>query len=139
MEKIKKLYKEHKEGINYLFFGGCTTVVNFIAYGLTAKLLGIDELVSNVIAWVIAILFAYVTNKLFVFESKTEGTKAVLKEMIAFVIGRLLSGILCSVGTFALMIRVFHINDIFSKLVTQVMEVIVNYLLSKLIIFKEKE
>ena len=139
MEKIKELYKKYKEPINYLFFGGCTFVVNFIAYGVFAKIFRVDEVISNIIAWVISVLFAYITNKLFVFESKTEGAKAFLKEMISFVLARVFSGITCDIGTFALMVKVFHINDVISKVVTQIMVIIVNYLLSKLIIFRKNE
>ena len=138
MEKIKELYTKYKEGINYLFFGGCTTVVNFITYAIVARVCGVDEVVSNIIAWVVSVLFAYITNKLFVFESKTKGLNAVLKEMGAFVLARVFSGITCDVGTFALMVKVFQINDVFSKIVTQIMVIIVNYVLSKMVVFKKK-
>ena len=60
------------------------------------------------------------------------------KEITSFFLARILSGILCDVGTFALMVKVFKINDIFSKIVTQVMVIIVNYIFSKLFIFKKK-
>ncbi len=138
MEKIKELYNKYKEIVNYLFFGGCTMVVNFISYGIFARLFGIDEVVSNIIAWTISVLFAYATNKIFVFESKTKGVKEFIKELGSFILARVFSGITCDVGTFALMINVFNINDIISKIVTQVMVVIANYLLSKLIVFRDK-
>lgn len=136
---IKGLYFEYKEVINYLVFGGLSTVVNFASYYIAAKLIGIDEVVSSGISWFCAVLFAYITNKLFVFESKAEGKKGILKEMTSFFLARIVSGILCDVGTFALMVRVLQINDIVSKLVTQVMVIIVNYVFSKFFIFKKKK
>ena len=137
MKKIMELYKKYKEIINYLIFGGLATVVNFVSYLIVARLIGVDEVISSGISWFCSVLFAYITNKLFVFESKLDNKKAVIKEMCSFFLARIVSRILCDVGTFALMVKVFNINDIFSKIVTQVMVVIVNYIFSKLIIFKK--
>ena len=138
MEKIKEQYFKYKEIINYLVFGGLATVVNFVTYFIVARLIGIDEVLSSGISWFFSVLFAYITNKLFVFESKTDGIKAVLIEIGSFFLARIISGILCDVGTFALMVKVFNINDLFAKVVTQIMVVIVNYVFSKLIIFRKK-
>ena len=138
MKKIKELYIKYKEIINYLIFGGFSTLVNFVSYYIAARFLGIDEVVSSGISWVCAVLFAYITNKIFVFESKKNTLKDVIIEMGSFFCARIISGVLCDVGTFALMVKVFHINDIISKIVTQIMVVIVNYIFSKLIIFRKK-
>ena len=135
---IKELYSTYKEIINYLIFGGLSTVVNFVSYFVFARLLGIEEVISSSLSWFSSVLFAYITNKLFVFESKTETKKTFFKEMISFFACRVLSGILCDVGTFALMVKVLNINDVISKIITQVMVIIVNYVFSKLIIFKNK-
>lgn len=138
MERIKKLYLEYKEVIHYLFFGGCATIVNFISYYIPSNLLGMDAIISNIIAWVISVLFAYVTNKLFVFESETKNLKEFIMEMFSFIFARVFTGALCDVGIFALMINVLHVNDIISKIITQILVVILNYLFSKLIIFRKK-
>ena len=135
---IKGLYLEYKEIINYLIFGVLSTVVNFASYFIFAKLFHIDEVVSSGLSWFCAVLFAYITNKIFVFESKTKTVKEFIKEMMSFFACRVLSGILCDVGTFALMVKVLNINDIIAKIVTQIMVVILNYVLSKLVIFKKK-
>ena len=135
---IKGLYLNYKEVINYLVFGGLTTIVNFVAYCVFARLIGIDEVVSSGLSWFVSVIFAYVTNKIFVFDSKTETKKDLIKECVSFFLARIVSGIACDVGTFALMVKVFHINDIFSKIVTQVMVVVVNYLFSKFIVFKKE-
>lgn len=139
MKKIKELYLKYKEIINYLVFGGLTTVVNFVTYYITARIIGIEEVTSSGISWFCSVLFAYITNKLFVFESKSNSKKEFFKEMISFFLARIASGILCDVGTFALMVKVFNVNDIIAKIVTQIMVVIVNYVFSKLIIFKKKK
>ena len=139
MQKILELYKKYKEVINYLIFGGLSTVVNFVSYYISARIIGIDEVVSSILSWFCAVMFAYITNKIFVFESKSENKKGIIKEIISFIGFRVISGILCDVGTFALMVKVFSINDIVSKVITQVMVVIVNYLFSKFFIFKKKK
>ncbi len=139
MKKIKEIYFKYKEIINYLIFGGLTTVVNFITYFIVARVLHIDEVLSNGISWFTSVLFAYITNKIFVFESKTSTKKEFFKEMASFFLARIASGIFCDVGTFAVMVKVFGINDIIAKVVTQVMVVIVNYIFSKVIIFRKKE
>lgn len=124
--------------VNYLVFGVLATIVSFVSYYIFARIILIDEIVSNVLSWLCAVIFAYITNKIFVFESETKTAKEFIKEMISFFLARIVSGITCDVGTFALMVKVLHINDIISKIVTQVMVVIVNYLFSKFIVFKEK-
>lgn len=136
---IKGLYFNYKEVVNYLVFGGLTTIVNFVTYYIFARMIGIDEVVSSALSWFFSVLFAYITNKIFVFDSKTETRTQLIKECVSFFLARILSGILCDVGTFALMVKVFNINDILSKIVTQVMVVIVNYIFSKFIVFKKKK
>ena len=138
IEAIKGLYFQYKEVVNYLVFGVLATIVSFVSYYIFARIILIDEIVSNVLSWLCAVIFAYITNKIFVFESETKTAKEFIKEMISFFLARIVSGITCDVGTFALMVKVLHINDIISKIVTQVMVVIVNYLFSKFIVFKEK-
>ncbi len=136
---IKELYFEFKEIINYIFFGALAMVVNFISYFIFARLFNIDEVISSGLSWFCSVLFAYITNKLFVFDSKTTTIKELIKEAISFFLARVVSGILCDVGTFALMVKVLHINDIISKVVTQVMVVIMNYIFSKFIVFQNKK
>ena len=139
MKKIIELYKKYREIVNYLIFGGLSTLVNFVSYYIFARTLNIDEVISSGLSWFCAVLFAYVTNKLFVFETKKTNKKEVIKEMLSFFLARVISGALCDVGTFALMVKVLGINDIIAKLVTQVMVIIVNYLFSKLIVFKKED
>jgi len=137
--KLKGYYLKYKQIINYLIFGALTTLVNFVSYILFTKIFHIDEVLSSGLAWVVAVTFAYIVNKLFVFESKTNGTKELFKEFVSFIGCRVFSGITCDVGTFALMVKVLHINDIISKLVTQIMVIVLNYILSKVVVFRKKQ
>ncbi len=139
MEKIKELYSKNKELVNYVIFGGLTTLVNFICYFISTKLFSVDEVISNGIAWFVSVLFAYITNKIFVFESEKSGFKEIAIEMTTFFLSRVFSGICCDVGTFALMVKVFNINDVIAKIVTQIMVIVMNYVLSKLVIFRKKK
>ncbi len=132
------IYKKNKEIINYLIFGVLTTVVSFVVYFIFAKVFKIDEVISNVISWFFSVLFAFITNKLYVFESKETGKKTLLKEIISFYLARLFTGVVCDLGVFALMVKTFKINDVLSKLVTQVIVIILNYVLSKLFVFRKK-
>lgn len=138
IKTIMGLYAEYKEIINYLIFGCFSTIVNFISYFIFARIIGIDEVISSGLSWFCSVVFAYITNKLFVFESKGKTKKGLIKEATSFFLSRVISGILCDVGTFALMVKVLNINDIISKIVTQIMVVVVNYVFSKFIIFKKK-
>ncbi len=140
---IKDIYIKYKEIINYLIFGGLSTVVNLVSYYIAAEIIGIDKVLSSGISWFLAVLFAYITNKYFVFNEKEnlekQSKKGLLKEAISFFGARIVTGALCDIGTFALMINVLNIDSNISKLVTQVMVVILNYIFSKLIIFRKKD
>lgn len=135
---MKNLYLKNKEVINYLIFGALTTVVSFISYYLFAKVFLIDEVISNALSWFFSVLFAYITNKIFVFESFVNNKKNLFKEIISFFLARILTGILCDVLIFALLVKTFKINDIISKLITQIIVIALNYILSKLYIFRKK-
>ena len=138
MKKLLDLYKKYKEIINYLIFGVLSTIVNFGVYFIATRCLKLDEVVSSGIGWFFAVLFAYITNKIYVFESKTETKKELLKEVINFFGARIFSGIVCNIGTMYLLVKVFKVNDIISQLIVQVLVVILNYVLSKVIVFKKK-
>ena len=134
--RCKELFFKYKEAILYIFFGGITTLVNIVVYWVMANPLGIDYMISNVAAWVISVLVAFVTNKLFVFESKDFAAKLLLKELALFVGARLFSGAL-DMGIMYLGIDILKANDLLIKIISNVIVIIVNYILSKLIIFKK--
>jgi len=132
-----KIYQKYKIAILYLAFGGLTTLVNIVTYFSLAKLLGIQYLFSNVAAWIVSVLFAYVTNRLFVFASSGKGLKFILKECSAFIGCRLFSGLLDTTIMYV-MIDLLHLNDLFVKIIANILVIILNYGLSKQIVFKDK-
>ena len=134
------------EMITYIFYGVLTTVVNLViyygGYGIFVSLLGpvLGVSVINVIAWLIAMLFAFFTNKLIVFKSKNMTFKVILKELIAFAVARLASlgmEMLIVVPTAAIFPNSKPINFV-AKIIAQIVVVIANYIFSKLFIFKNK-
>ena len=145
--KLKKLadwYREHREGMRYLIFGALSTIVNILTYVLFASLilkgLPSEEVrvnVSEIIAFIVALIFAYVTNKLYVFESKTKGFKELVREITSFTGCRIVTEIISILMMNAAIW--FSINDIFMKVVANIVVIILNFVFSKLIIFKKKE
>ena len=133
---IKKIIETYKEIISYLFFGVCTTVVNFVIYFACTNLFGLNYLLANALSWVGAVAFAYITNRIWVFKSKNRGIRAIFKEITAFVGCRLLSGVMDMLIMFV-GIDLMGISDGITKLITQVVVVVLNYVFSKLIIFRK--
>jgi len=130
----KKLW----EPITYLFFGGLTTVVNIVAYLVFREGFGFYYQTANVISWIASVLFAYFTNKLWVFEAKTETKQESWAAFGKFIFFRVLSlglDMLCMY----LFISILATGDLVAKLVTQVVVVLANYVFSKFLIFNTKK
>ena len=136
MAKIKALIEKYWDILSYLFFGGLTTVVNYIVYLPCYNWLGISAAVSNVIAWIFAVVFAYLTNKPFVFRSHDWSAKTVIPEFGKFVGGRVASGLMETAIIF-LTVDLLHWDGNIMKLVTSVLVVILNYITSKFIAFRK--
>ena len=136
---LVELYYKYKEIFDYLFFGGLVTIVNFISYYIPANIIGVDKIVSNLIAFIISVIFAYIVNKEYVFETKWEGIQNVFKEFSSFVISRIGTGLLCDILIFAFMINILNINDVISKIFTQILVVILNYIIGKWFVFKQNK
>lgn len=166
LEKIKlkslaEWYKNHQEGMRYLVFGALTTVVNIVVYGIFAYLIlkgmesndiafslnipifGIKEItkdilrvnISEIVAFIAGVLFAYITNKLYVFNSKTKGIKESLREFSAFIGCRIFTEI---ISILLMNIAVWlYINDIIMKIVSNIIIIILNFIFSKILIFKK--
>lgn len=135
MNIIKKLI--NKETILYIIFGVLTTVVNLIVYYLFSNIMKINYLLSNSIAWIMSVIFAYMTNKLYVFNSKSVKIDIIIKEFAKFINCRLTSGIIEIILLF-LLVDMLAVNDIISKLVIGVIVVILNFIFSKLFVFKKQ-
>ena len=132
---MKELFQKYKEVISYLFFGGLTTLVNIALYTLLARLTPLPTAAANGIALVCAILFAYVTNRIWVFESRTSG-KAALKEFLSFIACRAGTGVLDEVIMIA-GVDMLGLWDLGVKVAANVIVIIANYVFSKLLIFRK--
>ena len=135
---MKRLWEKYKEIILYLFFGGVTTVVNYGVYALCGHVLFLNVVPSNIIAWIFAVVVAFVTNKLWVFESKSWELKTVGKEFAEFVLARFSTMVIETVLLW-IFVDKLHVNDLIMKIITNVIVVILNYIFSKFIIFKNKK
>lgn len=142
---IQDIYYKYEEKWLYLFFGGLTTVVSFVTAGISKYFLeyaGIDNTnlvsdISTAISWVCAVTFAYLTNRVWVFDSKASGAKELTKEAASFYGGRIVTFF-----TEIIMMRVLYswlnINYWVSKIFANVVVLILNYIISKLFVFRKK-
>ncbi|MEG2429363.1 MAG: GtrA family protein, partial [Oscillospiraceae bacterium] len=119
--------------ISYLFFGGLTTVVSFVTFYIFCKM-SIDPVVSNILSWVISVTFAYITNRIFVFKSEKKG-KNIFLEMISFFASRITSGVI-ETGIIYVFVSLFDNNEFIVKAIATILTIIMNYILSKLFVFK---
>lgn len=137
-----KYYKKYDEIINYLIFGALTTVVTIITYAiftstfLSAKT-ALDIQIANVLSWIIAVTFAYLTNRKYVFKSKAQGSKRI-KEIINFFLARI-SSLIIEMLFMYVTVTLLSYNDLICKVIAQVIVIVFNYICSKLIIFKKEE
>jgi putative flippase GtrA len=140
MKKISELWNKHKELLLYVLFGGLTTLVNFVTFWLCSLVLGEDlYLISNAIAWIVSVLFAYFTNKLFVFESRGG---AWVQEGLKFFGARIFSGLLeifLPTALFALGLKMplLTVEGGVAKALVSVLIIVLNYVTSKLFVFRK--
>ncbi|WP_195515218.1 GtrA family protein [Paraclostridium bifermentans] len=134
MNNIKRIL--NKETISYVIFGILTTIINLISYYFFSNIISINYLISNIISWIISVSFAYVTNKLYVFNSKDKNKDVVIKEFIKFVNCRLTSGVIEMILLF-LLVDMIKVNDIISKFVIGVIVVVLNFIFSKIFVFQK--
>lgn len=137
MQKLKQMFMKHYDILVYLIFGVLTTVVNYAVYLPLYNLVGLGVVVSNTAAWIVAVLFAFVTNKPFVFRSYDWSAKTTIPELTKFVSCRIASGVMETVILFVA-VNCLAMNGNVWKLITQVLVVIVNYIGSKLLVFRKK-
>ena len=132
---FQPFYKAHKEVLLYLFFGGLTTLVSIVAFALFTGI-GMDALTANIPSWILAVLFAYVTNKIWVFDAPTHGVVALIKQMASFFAGRL-----ATLGMEELILYIFVTKlglwAMAVKIAAQVAVIVGNYVISKILIFRK--
>ena len=130
-------YKKYKEVLLYLLFGGLTTIISIGSYAFFDVSMHMDPMIANIFSWILAVLFAYVTNRIWVFDSNAEGMKGIIQEMVSFFGGRvatlLMEEVILYVG-----INLLSMNSIGVKVAAQILVLIGNYLISKLFVFKGK-
>lgn len=136
MNKLGSILEKHKEQIRYLFFGVLTTIVSYGTYIYFTRYLRIDIGISNILSWITSVIFAYITNKLYVFQVNYSNKIYIIKEFLLFILSRIFSGIV-DTGLLLFFVHIIGINDLVSKVINGVIVVIINYILSKFIIFKE--
>ena len=137
-EKLLDAWKKYKSAILYLIFGGLTTLINIVSYSLLYYLAELSNSISNVLAWVFSVLFAFITNKLFVFENKSFALTAFLFEIGSFFLCRLATGVL-DLGIMYLFVDVLKYNALLMKILSNIIVIILNYFASKFFVFKKKE
>lgn len=135
MKWIKQLLDKYREVIDYAFFGALTTLVNIVVFFLLDTVLGMPYLIANAIAIIVSILFAFFTNKKYVFKTKTDTFQKAFREFYLFVGFRAVSGLFDMLTMFVL-VDVLLIGTNVSKILTQFIVVVLNYVFSKFFVFK---
>lgn len=138
LEKLRTLFHQYRDVLTYLFFGVVTTAVNYAVYLPLYNIFDISATVCNVIAWIVSVAVAFATNKPFVFHSHNWSAKVVLPEFAKFVGCRIGSGLL-ETGIIFVSVDCLHWNGNLMKLIISVLVVILNYIGSKLIVFRDKK
>lgn len=138
MKKIKELYLKYKEIINYLIVGVLTTIISLAIYYISVFTFlnpenSIELQIANILSWIAGVVFAYFTNRKYVFESKNENK---IKEATKFVSSRITTLVLDMLVMW-LGVTILHFNDKLIKIISQFLVVVVNYILSKLFVFKK--
>ncbi|MCD8087705.1 MAG: GtrA family protein [Oscillospiraceae bacterium] len=144
MQKLKALITKYREAVSYLIFGGLTTLVSLGTYALFVGVLGLPVTGGNVLSWICAVAFAFVTNKLWVFRSQGRGLTAWLLEAVKFVAGRLTTGAVELLGLPLLMRlgldqTIFGVEGAAAKIVVTVVVIVLNYFISKFLVFRHKK
>lgn len=135
---VRALLQKHREAISYVFWGVMTTLVNYAAYFLLRSILHVPLVSTNTTAWAVSVLFAYFVNKLFVFESKSWAWRVAVRELWQMTASRLFS-LGLETGILWLFVEELRCSEVIVKLCANVLVVVVNYVLSKFIIFRKKQ
>jgi len=135
---FEPFYKRNKEGLLYLFFGGVAFFMNILLFILIDKIFGIDALINNAICWVICVIFQYFTNKIWVFEYKSENFGELLRQIISFFSGRIFT-LLVEEVIIGIFITWLKFDALSVKLSSDIIVIILNYVISKMIIFKKRQ
>lgn len=138
MQRIKNLLIKYREIILYVIFGGLTTIVDWAVYFPLVNIIGVDYQAANVLGWIVAVLFAYVTNRIFVFQSKVTGFCRIVSELLKFAGGRIFS-LLVQMLLMWVLVDLYRFSENYTKLFVAVIVVIINYVISRLFVFVKRK
>lgn len=135
---MRKLIVRYKDVIPYVVFGVLTTAINIAVYWIMAHPLKMETMPSTAIAWVIAVLFAYLTNRKWVFHSEAHMPQEIFREIVSFFACRIATGVV-DWGCMLIFVDMLHFNDVVIKAAANILVIILNYVASKLVIFRHKK
>lgn len=135
---LTKYYREHKEGMRYLVFGFLSTVVNIAVFEIFYNYIKLSTITSNIIAWIAAVIFAYLTNKYFVFFTKAKDRKDLIREVISFFSARIFTLVVESIFLNIFIDRLGYDSTVM-KIISNILVIILNFIFSKIFIFKKDE
>ncbi|MCI9064094.1 MAG: GtrA family protein [Clostridia bacterium] len=138
LKKLADWYRKHREAMRYLIFGGLSTVVNIVIFTICFNYIKISTTASNCIAWIISVIFAYITNKIWVFYSKTDNIRQLVKEIISFLGARVFTLVFETIFLI-IVIDKLHFNTIFMKIISNILVILMNFVFSKIFIFKKNK
>lgn len=134
---LNSFYKKNKELLLYLFFGGLTFLVSISSYAVFNIRIGWNALTANIASWILAVAFAYVTNRIWVFTSSADSKRGIAREVVSFVSGRIVTLVIEEL-ILLVFVTALEMNSILIKIVAQVIVIALNYVISKLVVFKPK-
>ena len=134
MKSIKEIFLKYKSIILYILFGILTTLVNIFVY-FACSCLKFSTAASTLTAWIISVLFAYITNRKYVFDSKSQGVKSVFKVISNFFLSRFATGLL-DLAVMLLFVDILNFNGMLIKVISNIVVIILNYVLGKFLVFK---
>ena len=138
LRPLQPFWQKHREALLYLFFGGLTTLVSILSFWLFTAGLGLNELVANVLSWILAVLFAYLTNARWVFDARPQSAGERLGQLLRFYAGRLVT-----LGVEELLLWIFitrlGLPAMPVKIAAQVVVIVLNFVISKLLVFKKEK
>ncbi len=131
-------YKKHKEVLLYLFFGGLAFIVSIVSFFLLIKYAALNELIANVLSWIITVTFAYLTNRIWVFDAATDNKKELLNQIWKFYSGRIVT-LVIEEAILLVFISWLGMNSMVVKIIAQVIVIVLNYVISKLFVFTKED
>lgn len=136
LKKIITSIIKNREIVFYVIFGVGTTFINILTYCICTRWFDLNTTVSTIVAWIVAVVFAYFTNRIWVFESKASEYKDILKEFFSFIVCRVTTGII-DIVIMCFCVDIMKMNDVVIKIISNIIVIVLNYVASKLIIFRK--